>query len=749
MRGVIRRDLDAITLKALHVDPDKRYRTASAFADDLDRYLREEPVTAQADSQLYRAKQFVRRNKLVVGAASAIAVSLMAGIGIATWQATEAQAQRGVAEAAASRAMAAVAEATQERTNAKNEAQRADQSALTARDEAQKSAASAALAETEAQRARSEKERADAEAKSAQQETAKARAVTNFLTRIFEVNKVDQVAAAQKRAQPIEDVLRSAATDIPGRFDNQPELRAELLGVAANLLSDLRLNRDAVQARRAKIEALNAVRPVPVVAILRERADAAADEYNLGNAAAAKQQLLALEDTLAKRTDVPSLLIRIDVNRVLAHIAASAFEREAALKLGALAAKLAAQHAPNTPSQVNALSSYAYALDLSERIEESRAVYRQSIEIAERSSGADSVEAGVAHLTYGEALAMQLGAQPLAITHLKRALEISTPRFGADSYWIARIEDTLARSLSQTGQYQAAMPLFERSQKTFDKLATHIPPETIARNWMKYAEHLMNIGDPEAARLQLTRAHAVVGNRPAGRVMLPLLTTRMHTDAGEYAKATALLRKSSDDLAELWPKDSLEHAHILNRLALSHALQGEYAEANKILDDILRRFPDQNGPIGKMQHTTLSISALVKYLQGDVRQAVALSAPVAALAMAQEKDKRFPTLTHALLLRHSVFLKETGQCANALPLLAETTQIASQLAMHSHLRTQSIALHRRCLQVLGQQDAANALPPAKPETELLNPGVPKHFALGLVTSHRPLISQVESTVRPK
>ena len=41
------------------------------------------------------------------------------------------------------------------------------------------------------------------------------------------------------------------------------------------------------------------------------------------------------------------------------------------------------------------------------------------------------------------------------------------------------------------------------------------------------------------------------------------------------------------------------------------------------------------------------------------------------------------------------------------------------------------------------------LPPAKPETELLNPGVPKHFALGLVTSHRPLISQVESTVRPK
>ena len=115
----IRPDLDAVCLKALHPDPQQRYATASAFADDLDRYTRNEPVSAQPDSQRYRITQFVRRNKLAVSAAGAVALSLVGGVGVASWQAREANLQRGIAETQAASALAATDDAQREKLGAR------------------------------------------------------------------------------------------------------------------------------------------------------------------------------------------------------------------------------------------------------------------------------------------------------------------------------------------------------------------------------------------------------------------------------------------------------------------------------------------------------------------------------------------------------------------------------------------------------------------------------------------------------
>jgi len=96
--GVLRGDLDAILLKALERDPDRRYSTVDLFIDDLDRWASARPVHARAPSTAYRARRFVRRNRIAVGAAVAVVVSLALGLGLALQQRNLAIAERDAAD---------------------------------------------------------------------------------------------------------------------------------------------------------------------------------------------------------------------------------------------------------------------------------------------------------------------------------------------------------------------------------------------------------------------------------------------------------------------------------------------------------------------------------------------------------------------------------------------------------------------------------------------------------------------------
>jgi serine/threonine-protein kinase len=102
----LRGDLDNIAAKALKKLPRERYATVAAFADDLNRYLNDEPVTARPDSRSYRAAKFVQRHRLGVGAASATLLALIAGVIGTTWQAIEARRERDAAVFQAERALA-------------------------------------------------------------------------------------------------------------------------------------------------------------------------------------------------------------------------------------------------------------------------------------------------------------------------------------------------------------------------------------------------------------------------------------------------------------------------------------------------------------------------------------------------------------------------------------------------------------------------------------------------------------------
>lgn len=76
-------DLDTIVLKTLSRDPARRYASAQALAEDLQRYLNAEPILARQDSAGYRMAKFVRRHALACAAAALAVIAIVAGLGTA------------------------------------------------------------------------------------------------------------------------------------------------------------------------------------------------------------------------------------------------------------------------------------------------------------------------------------------------------------------------------------------------------------------------------------------------------------------------------------------------------------------------------------------------------------------------------------------------------------------------------------------------------------------------------------------
>lgn len=80
--STIAADLDAIVMKAIAKDRDRRYGTASELADDLRRWLDDEPVIAAKPRPVDAAMRFVRRNPLASGLAVIAAAAIVAGTAI-------------------------------------------------------------------------------------------------------------------------------------------------------------------------------------------------------------------------------------------------------------------------------------------------------------------------------------------------------------------------------------------------------------------------------------------------------------------------------------------------------------------------------------------------------------------------------------------------------------------------------------------------------------------------------------------
>jgi serine/threonine-protein kinase len=70
-------DLDAVCLKAMHKEADRRYQTVEALIRDIDHYLDGKPLDAHPDSFGYRSSRFVKRHRRTVAAAAVVMVVIV------------------------------------------------------------------------------------------------------------------------------------------------------------------------------------------------------------------------------------------------------------------------------------------------------------------------------------------------------------------------------------------------------------------------------------------------------------------------------------------------------------------------------------------------------------------------------------------------------------------------------------------------------------------------------------------------
>ena len=191
------RDLEMICRKSMHKDPSRRYPTAKALADDLERWMADEPVKAYREPLLQRGRRWLRKHRTLVG--SSVAALLVTAICLAG-------------------ATVLLGEAYEQERVAKEQK---DEQLL------------AATAAEEAAR------KAEAKAKSAQKQSDK---VTEFLVEAFR--------GADPRMQGLDlkvvDVLDAAVAKLQREAEDDPLIKARLLAAIGETYLSLKDGKKAV-----------------------------------------------------------------------------------------------------------------------------------------------------------------------------------------------------------------------------------------------------------------------------------------------------------------------------------------------------------------------------------------------------------------------------------------------------------------------------------------------------------------------
>ena len=224
-----RGDIETIVAKALEKNKERRYGSAAELADDIRRYLNDEPIVARPPSTIYQLQKFARRHRALVTGIAAVFIVLAGGLVASAWQAARATRAEQSALVERDRATAAERQALIERDRALNAEQAATR-------ELNRAVTAEAQAVQERNRALAQTERANFEA-------ANAAAVNTFLRDdLLAQASANRQARADTAPNPdltVRTALDRASVRIADRFAAQPLVDASIRQTIGRTYVDL------------------------------------------------------------------------------------------------------------------------------------------------------------------------------------------------------------------------------------------------------------------------------------------------------------------------------------------------------------------------------------------------------------------------------------------------------------------------------------------------------------------------------
>jgi len=560
-------ELDWIVMKALEKDRRRRYETANDFAADVMRYLTDKPVEACPPSGWYRFSKYARRNRVVLTTSAVVALALVAGTAVATWQAIRATRAVTLASKREREAQSAAAQATQARTLATQR-------------------------QREAQRAAAESKRAAAESK----------AILTFLVQDMLGASVPYQALgrdvkvadglAKGRDVKVAEVLANAEKKIDTAFPNQPLVEAGVrhaLGSVRRALGQYDLaSRHASRSYELRRDLLGPEHP-ETLASMDSLSLALVGQRKLDDAQKLREQALEIRrrvlgpehpDTLHSMSGVADLL----ANQGKGDDARKLFEQVLEIERRVLG--------PEHPDTLSSMFGLAVTLlrPLG-KLDEARELHEQVLEKRSRVLGPEHPRTLKTMHSLGEILRQQGKldeSRELQEQTLERYRRILGPEH-PDTMWSM---DELALVLSAQGKMEEAGKLDEQILEIRRRTLGPEHPWTL---------HAMNhLGDvflaqgrhDEARKLweqDVETKRRTVGPEHPGTLasMHKLADVFLHQGKVEEA------RKLREEILEIQRRTlGPEHPDTLSTLAqlgVDHLYAGRPDEAARLMEDALRR----------------------------------------------------------------------------------------------------------------------------------------------------------------
>ncbi len=730
---IIRGELDWIVMKALEKDRQRRYETANGLAMDVRRYLSGEAVMAAPPSTSYRFKKFVKRNRVMVSAGSAVAAALLLGVAAFAWQFKLASDQRDLAV----------------------QAQQAEAE--------QRKAAETARAEAVAQQTEAEKQEAEAK-----KQAAIASAVVKFQSDMLKAVDPANLPKDPETGEPLKDTvtvvqaLEAALKAIEdGSLKDSPLVEAGVRTTIGDTFVALGRYEEAVPVLRRTLELRKANYPEGSLEIAQSL-DRLADPLSLLSNLKEAEQLLR-ESLEMRRRALPAN--DPSVGTAMNNLAQTlqlqgAYEEAESILRESIAIQEQASTSSDKAGLARAYDNLSKTLTKQNKLDEAEEFMRKAIQtrIAAYPPGHPEIALGQNNLAtmlasakkyseaeqlYRESLAIRRVTLPAqhpdiagTLSNLGSALRNQDKLAEAEPFYreslairraiLPRGHESIATSLNGLGLLLKELNKFDEAEPLYRE-ALAIRRETLPAGHPNIATSLNNLAvllkdqgklaeaEPLYRESLAIRRDALPPGHPSIATSLNNLAVLLN-EQRKFAEAEPILQEALEIRREALPAGSVEIANSLNILATVLQEQAKFAEAEPFAREAVKIYRAKL-PAGD-EKVASCLSNLARVQQNLGKAAEARASWDEAIAMLRKSSPDGSALLARVLWRSGSARLENQEAAVALPELEEAVSMAQKVLKPDDTQ---LAEYREalatCKAVLAGRavDGSGGAVPAKPD----------------------------------